>query len=352
MRTRYTEDIQIEGNSMFTTLAVPTVRLTMSSRRRGEDMSLYDFAKKYQENQSSSELVKKQNASEDKVLSARLEYLNNQKVLTMKTLEKEIDLIKRRKMYGLDRSVSSHHFDRASLPNTPRRWTKDNFSPAKFVKRKTLPHPVSRKQQHRTTGRNVISDTTGNICERNTPPSREQKDNEETLVDNGDCHVVNVTEAVCSDIATLSTENITSEMILDSSEKSDENKPSVNPTLISKGIFLSNATLGRDNIRDKTNQAFPSWSRYSHKRLNLSKPKDMRRTPTPCPDEPEGNEQCQQCINGSSVNLNLRQIPSRFHHSDNIKLKLDNTKLNPLLDLGGGLKDLRFKNLESVLIPH
>jgi hypothetical protein len=324
---------------MFTTLALPTVRLKMSSRRRGEDMSLYDFAKRYQENQNSSELVKKQNASEDKVLSARLEYLNNQKVLTMKNLEKEIDLIKRRKMYGWDsarkNSVSSHHFDRASLPNTPRRWTKDNFSPAKFVKRKSPPQP--RKQKHRLTGRNIVSNITGNIYERK---AIQQKENEETPINND---VVNVTQAESPNIETMPAENEIPETIMnvDSSEKADQNKSSPNSTLISKDIFSSNATVGRDTPDKHNTQAFPSWSRYSHK--NLSRPHDTM------PEEPVKNR---QCINGSSVNLNLRQTSSRSHHSNNIKLKLDNTKFNSLLDLGGGLKDLRFKNLESVLIPH
>ena len=308
----------------------------MSSRRRGEDMSLYDFAKKYQENQSSTDLVKKQNASEDKVLSSRLEYLNNQKVLTMKTLEKEIDLIKRRKMYGWDgsrkNSVSSHHFDRASLPNTPRRWTKHNFSPAKFVKRESLPQSVSRKQKHRVRNNK-------NICERETSPSIEQKENEDN-----NPHVVNVMQAaVNTNIATLPTETAEHDVhvviqatlqtekqaILGSSEKPDQSKSFPNPTFKNKGRFSNNVQ-----------NTFPSWSRYSHKKQNLPKQQDTKN------DEPE------QRINGSSVNLKIRQIPSRFHHPHNVKLELNDPKLNSLLDMGGGLKDLRFKNLESVLIPH
>jgi hypothetical protein len=350
---------------MFTTFALPAVHLEMSSRRRAEDMGLYDFAKKYQENQSSSELVKKQNASEDKVLSARLEYLNNQEVLTMKTLEKEIDLIKRRKMYGWDgsrkNSVSSHHFDRASLPNTPRRWTKHNFSPAKFVKRDSLPQPepqpVSRKQKHRETTRNVRSNE--NIYKRKTPPSIEHKEHEETSAN--DPHVVNVMQAdVNTDIATLpiktpandhqiviqeslNTSTVTlqteKQAISDSSGKIDEIKSFPNPTFKNKGRFSNNATLRKDKTKTP---AFPSWSRYSHKKQNLSKTQDTKH------EVPES----EQSVNGSSVNLNLRQIPSRFHHSDTIKLKLNDSKLNSLLDLGGGMKDLRFKNLESVLIPH
>ena len=339
---------------MFTAFSVPTIRLTMSSRRRGEDMSLYDFAKKYQENQSSTELVKKQNASEDKVLSSRLEYLNNQKVLTMKTLEKEIDLIKRRKIYGWDgsrkNSVSSHHFDRASLPNTPRRWTKDNFSPAKFVKRESLPQfALSRKQKHRATIRNARNNK--NICERETSPSIE-KENEDKNPD-----VVNVMQAaVNTNIATLPTDLETTEndvdvvislntniatlptekqAILGTSEKPDQSKSFPNPTFINKGRF-SNIATAKSNSGDKAN-TFPSWSRYSHKKQNLSK-QDTRN------DEPE------QRINGSSVNLKIR--PSRFHHLHKIKLELNDPKLNSLLDMGGGLKDLRFKNLESVLIPH
>lgn len=329
---------------MFITLVLPAVRLTMSSRRRGEDMSLYDFAKKYRENQSSSELVKKQNATEDKVLSARLEYLNNQKVLTMKTLEKEIDLIKRRKKYGWDspRTVSSHHFDRASLPNTPRRWTKDNFSPAKFVKRKSQQQLVSRNKQNRTA--HFMNTTDYNTCETRIP-SPKRNENEETLVKNRDLHVVNVTPTVNinSSIETLATDDnipvipVTPHTI----EKTDEQKS--NPILISKSIFPS--TAGRHHTPDKANnQVFPSWSRYNtHHRQNLSKLQDSRRTPTPRLEE--NND---QCINGFSVNLNLRQ--TRSHHADNTKL--DDTKYNQPLDLERGLKDLRFKNLESVLIPH
>ena len=330
---------------MFTTLVFPADRLTMSSRRRGEDMSLYDFAKKYRENQSSSELVKKQNATEDKVLSARLEYLNNQKVLTMKTLEKEIDLIKRRKKYGWDspRTVSSHHFDRASLPNTPRRWTKDNFSPAKFVKRKSQQQLVTKNKQDRAA--NFMNTTDANkACETHIP-SPKRNENDETLVQNRDLHVVNVTPTVNinSSMETLATENNIPEIPVnsDTMEKTDQHKS--NPILISKSIFPS--TAGRDHIPEKTNnQVFPSWSRYStHQRQNLSKPQDSKRTPTPRLEENNDH-----CINGFSVNLNLRQ--ARSHHADNIKL--DNTKYNRSLDLERGLTDLRFKNLESVLIPH
>lgn len=325
---------------MFTTFNLSTVRLTMSSRRRGEDMSLYDFAKKYRENQSSSELVKKQNATEDKVLSARLEYLNNQKVLTMKTLEKEIDLIKRRKKYGWDssRTVSSHHFDRASLPNTPRRWTKDNFSPAKFVKRKSQPHHIQPE-------RIVMNNPDGNTCGTDGP-SLKRNENEETPVKSRDLHVVNVTPLVNinSNIETLTTEtNIPIIPVIPdcTTEKTDQHKS--NPILVSKSIFPS--TAGRDHIPDKSNnQVFPSWSRYStHQRQTLSKAQDSRRTPTPRLEE--NND---QCINGFSVNLNSRQ--TRFHQVDN--MKLEDTKFKQPLDLERGLKDLRFKNLESVLIPH
>ena len=327
---------------MFSTFAIPTVRLTMSSRRRGEDMSLYDFAKKYQENQSSSDLVKKQNATEDKVLSARLEYLNNQKVLTMKTLEKEIDLIKRRKKYGWDgsrkHSVSSHHFDRASLPNTPRRWTKDNFSPAKFVKRKSPSQPLSKKHRDRTE----------NLGERNNISSKEQKENED--ISNGNSHVVNVTQAVninsSSEAFALPTENEYPEtqIMSDCEEKPRQTKALSSP----ERVFPTHVILGRDNIQDKTiNKAFPSWSRHFHQKQNSSnKPQDSRRTPTP-----RFEERIEECINGSSMNLISRQTTSRLHHSDKIKPKINNN-FNSFMDLGGGLKDLRFKNLESVLIPH
>ena len=306
-------------------------------------MSLYDFAKKYRENQSSSELVKKQNATEDKVLSARLEYLNNQKVLTMKTLEKEIDLIKRRKKYGWDssRTVSSHHFDRASLPNTPRRWTKDNFSPAKFVKRKSQPQLVSRNKQNHIQDYNP----NGNTCGIDGP-SIKRGENEETPVKSGDLHVVNVTPLVNinSNIETLTTETnipIIPEISDCTTEKTDQHKS--NPILISKSIFPS--TAGRDHVPDKSNNpVFPSWSRYStYQRQTLSKAQDSRRTPTPRLDE--NND---QCINGFSVNLNSRQ--TRIHQADN--MKLDDIKFKQPLDLERGLKDLRFKNLESVLIPH
>ena len=75
----------------------------MSSRRFGEDnIRLYDFAKKYQENQNSTEMVKKQNAAEEKILTARLEYLNNQKELTKKNMEKEIELVRRNSSSGRD----------------------------------------------------------------------------------------------------------------------------------------------------------------------------------------------------------------------------------------------------------
>ena len=337
----------------------------MSSRRRGEDMRLYDFAKKYQENQSSTELVKKQNASEDKELSSRLEYLNNQKVLTMKTLEKEIDLIKRRKMYGWDgsrkNSVSSHHFDRASLPNTPRRWTKDNFSPAKFVKRESLPQSLSRKQKHRAKMyRKCTSDrivrNNKNICERETSPSIQQKENEDNHP-----HVVNVMQAtVNKNIATLPTETTENDVnvviqaslntnivtlqtekqaISGSSEQPDQSKSFPNPTFKNKSRFSNNATA--KNISGDKANTFPSWSRYSNKKQNLSKQQDTT-----------NEEPVEQRINGSSVNLKIRQIPSRLHHPHNIKLELNDPKLNSRLDMGGGLKDLRFKNLESVLIPH
>ena len=336
----------------------------MSSQRR-EDLNLYDFAKKYQENQSSSELVKKQNATEDKVLSARLEYLNNQKILTMKTLEKEIDLIKKRKKYGWDNpkkdSLSSHHFDRASLPNTPRRWTKDNFSPAKFVKRKFLAQSLPYRDK------DAIYPSE-NVCETNNelPYKQENKRAEKLLyhelhhkhhVDN-DVETVNIATNGMESKETLAMpdslnhNNSLSNLCIKKTKAmsaSDENavqnaQSFPNNTLFRKGIFPGDAIpVAGGNSRDKMinpSKAFPSWSRY-HPRL----PHDPRQNP---------GEEEKDCIKGSSVNLNLRKIPSKSNHTDSIKLKSDlcGADFNPLLDLGGGLKDVRFKNLESVLIPH
>lgn len=319
---------------MFTTLNIHSLRLTMVSRRRGEDLSLYDYAKKYQENQSSCELVKKQNASEDKALSGRLEYLNNQKVLTMKTLQKEINLIKRRSMYcrAASRNVSSHHFDRASLPNTPRRWNIHNFSPAKFVARKALTNKVSRKEKHRIGA--VNSNSTKDICEVNPPPLER---NEPTLVNHNDIDFVNVAQE--TNIVTPPAENGASET-RECSEKSEQsNALTTNNVLTSRGIFPSNCSLKKENNNSQTTtNILPVWSRHCTQRRNFAKYEKHT---------PKTAEKSEQWVSGLSVNLNSRHSLSTCQHSDII----DERKFNSILDLGG-LKDSRFKNLESVLIPH
>ena len=166
-------------------------------------------------------------------------------------------------------------------------------------------------------------------------------------------HVVKVMEAsnYRSNIATKNGGAETrASIILESAKKQHIHKPLQNPAFMNKGIVPYNISVAPGTRCSRThNQTnfLPSWSRYSHGKQNLTKTQDSSND-TPIPTPRAKTEE--HCINGSSVNLNTR---NNLHHPHgDIKQKLENTKFNPLLDLGGGLKDLRFKNLESVLIPH
>lgn len=259
--------------------------------KRGEDLSLYAFAKKYQENQNSSELVKKQNATEEKVLSAKLEYINNQQCLTMKTLEKEINMIKKR-------AISSHHFDRAFLPNTPRKWNKHNFSPAKFVNRNCLTKPFSRRQllpMGNTKRWNVDNTCDYEQSQRNTIPT--------TIEGN---EIINEEKPLCLTMAAAESLITTHKSFLHGKE---------NDLQRNKHKTCSN----HQNTCYKTiNRFLPSWSRYyskdhdKNRRISWKKAYDVNHS--------------------IMINSNMT-----YSHND--------------IFIDGSLQDGRFKNLESVLIP-
>ena len=339
----------------------------MTSRRRGEDsIRLYDFAKKYQENQNSSEMVKKQNATEEKVLSTRLEYLNNQKELAKKTMEKEIDLVQRNSLSAREtsgRSRVSYQMNRAASLSSIESWRRENLS-EKCERCLLLATPQS--------------------------PSKESKPhccNEIDSKDNGECRVTNIHSAQSSKqrenltldlrnnetgssfqettfVMTGNSTRLSSEISKNSTPKRQTRNFGLNTSdSKTKLCFVDSSTPrfhltndGAENVERNGRQTKQNCCRaQSHYLQALEARREAwARTPTPFPRL----ERETSLINGTLVHTNRlladgRNNQLRFsrtmHRLSHTSLTSSvMTKCNPT---GVAINDLRFKKLESLLVP-
>lgn len=353
----------------------------MSTRRRNDDsVRLYDFAKKNQENQNSSDMVKKQNAAEEKVLLARLEYLNNQKQLTRRTMEKEIDLVKRSSCSSgretSRKSLSSYQLHRSfslSLPNTLPGSTRESLSTGKCEKcfvsqiasrKMDISSPYRCKTLERKSS-SGINDSGADIL---TIKSSGIKDSgadvlsTQTAQQYGNLSLEDDEEQDCV------SEETVSDVPNRNSTRSRNLSPNSNTTAgtrMLRGVRAdSNMTSHFTNNawnENKREQISPMKQLLGQTRSNYSQAVETRRqewmrTPTPFPKL--GNKE--SLINRSLLQSGTTLVQSadrrnnqlRFSRTmtDLSKLTLRKTKSESCMH-GVAAKDLRFKKLESVLVP-
>ena len=341
----------------------------MTSRRRSEDsIRLYDFAKIYQENQNSSDMVKKQNATEEKVLSARLEYLNNQKELAKKTMEKEIDLVQRNSLSAREtsgKSRMSYQMNRAVSMSSIESWRRENLF-EKCERCLLLATPQSPSKESKPHCCNEInSKDDGECCVRNVHSAQSSKQRENLTLDSRNNE--KETGSSFQETTFVMTGNSTrvgSEISKNSSPKRQTRNFGLNTSASkTKLCFVDSSTPrfhltndGAENVERNGRQMKQNCCRaQSHYLQALEARREAwARTPTPFPRL----EREKSLINGTLVHTNRlladgrnnqlrfsRTMPRLSHTPTSSRM----TKCNPT---GVATNDLRFKKLESLLVAN
>lgn len=333
------------------------------ARRRAEDnFRLYEFAKKYQENQNSSELIKKQNAAEEKVLSARLEYLNNRKELTKKTMEKEINLVRRKCSSGRESSrriLSSYQLDRTSLPNTPS--SSRGCRSGKCARWLSLPQlPSANIEITSSDYSNQIDKNERNVCRTDVPPVQTPQQHDHVAVNNE----YNGKEANISLEETNHKVGNPTRVNSPTAKHSGHEKQTRNsfawynrtkPFGVGSTLNFTNDAIDDMREIDGNQENQNTCKARSHSRGSMeARRQDWMRTPTPFPKQDNI-----ECLLKSSSVLTNQALTDKWHKSlrysrtmsDLGKLRLCNNTPQSYARNGVAAKDLRFKKLESVLVP-
>lgn len=332
----------------------------MTLRRRGDDNArLYDFAKKYQENQNSSELVKKQNATEEKVLSARLAYLNNQKELIKKTMEKEIDLVRRNSL-----SRASYQMDRsASLPSAVAS-TRENLAELKRERCLLLVTPQSPSIVNRNTN-NAPSKEISRYC--NGIYSMEQASKQRGNVEVEPSKNEKQTDSCFQETTCVTTGKSTRvgfQINRSSSTKRHERNVSLKTVTSSSKVCCGDSTprcqLTNDEAENvERNDSLQMKQDRCHTSFYYSQALQARRQawmrmPAPFPKlEREGRLTNETLVQTSRLATGGRNNQLRFSRtmSSHLSRTVTPRKTNSYNAIGVPSKDLRFKKLESLLVP-
>lgn len=330
----------------------------MTSRRHGEDsIRLYDFAKKYQENQNSSEMVKKQNATEEKVLSAQLDHLNNQKELAKKTMEKEIDLLRRNCLSAREtsgKSRMSYQINRAVTLSSIESWRRENLSENERCLLLATPQSPSEESKPHFCNE-IDSKDHGECCVTNVHAAQSSKQRENSTLDSRN------NEKETTFVMTGNSTQVGTEISKNSSTKRQTRNFGLNTSASKTKLCFEDSLTprfhltndGAENVerngREKKQDCCRAQSHYLQ--ALEARREAWSRTPTPFPKlerEKSGTLVHTNRVLADGRNNQLRFSRTMPHHLPHTQTSSRMTKCNPT---GVATNDLRFKKLESLLVP-